>query len=159
MDKDLSRSAQRVQQALEAAGASLQVVEMPASTRTAQEAAEAVGCEVANIAKSLIFTGKTSGEPVLVIASGANRVDTGTIEKAVGEKVRMAKPEFVRERTGYAIGGVPPLGHATPIPTLIDADLMAMKRIWAAAGTPHALFELTPDLLERITGGKVLKVC
>jgi prolyl-tRNA editing enzyme YbaK/EbsC (Cys-tRNA(Pro) deacylase) len=106
----------------------------------------------------LIFKGKESGEGLLVVASGAGRVDTKLLAEAAGEPLAMADPEFVRERTGYAIGGVPPLGHATPLPTLIDRDLMDLGRIWAAAGTPRTLFELTPELLVHITGGRVTRV-
>jgi prolyl-tRNA editing enzyme YbaK/EbsC (Cys-tRNA(Pro) deacylase) len=155
----LSQSAARVQEALRAHGAELVVRELPASTRTAVEAAQAVGCAVECIAKSLIFRGKKSGEPLLVVAGGANRVDTKLVEALVGEPVGMAKPDFVREVTGYAIGGVPPVGHATPLKTLVDQDLMAHVRIWAAAGTPHALFELKPRLLLEITGGELARVC
>ncbi|MGE4506679.1 MAG: YbaK/EbsC family protein [Desulfovibrionaceae bacterium] len=155
----LSQSAARVQEALRAHGAELVVRELPASTRTAVEAAEAVGCAVECIAKSLIFQGKKSGEPLLVVAGGANRVDTKLVEALVGEPVAMAKPDFVREVTGYAIGGVPPVGHATPLKTLVDQDLLAHGRIWAAAGTPHALFELEPRLLLEITRGELARVC
>ena len=151
MTERISRSAARVQAALEAAGIDARVVELPQSTRTATEAAQAVGCEVGQIAKSLVFV-DADGEPVLVITSGTNRVD----EKRLG--LQRASAELVRERTGYAIGGVPPVGHATSLRTLIDEDLLRFERIWAAAGTPNAVFELCSDDLTRITGGSVTDV-
>ena len=146
-----SKSATRVQAALDAAGVTARVVELPHSTRTAAEAAQAVGCEVAQIAKSLVFTG-AAGEAVLVITSGTNRVD----EKRLG--LQRASADFVREKTGYAIGGIPPVGLATPVRTLIDEDLLRFERIWAAAGTPNAVFELSPADLPRMTGGTVTRV-
>ena len=148
---DLSRAAARVQSALEAAGIEARVVELPQSTRTAVEAAAAVGCEVAQIVKSLMFV-DAAGEPVMVLTSGTNRVD----EKRLG--LTRATAELVREKTGYAIGGVPPVGHATPIRTLIDEDLLRFERVWAAAGTPNAVFELSAAELPRITGGEVASV-
>jgi len=148
---DLSRAAARVQSALEAAGVEARVVELPQSARTAVEAAAAVGCEVAQIAKSLVFV-DADGEAVLVITSGTNRVD----EKKLG--VTRAGADFVREKTGYAIGGIPPVGHATPLRTFIDRDLLRFERIWAAAGTPNAVFELSSSDLPRMTGGAVIEV-
>ena len=145
-----------MQAALVAQGLALQVVELPASTRTAAEAAAAIGCEVAQIAKSLVFRGVNSGEPILVIAGGANRVDEAKVATAVGEPVERADADYVRARTGYAIGGVPPFAHLTPIRTLVDADLVGLAEIWAAAGTPHAVFRLTPADLLALTGGDTL---
>ena len=147
----MPKATERVQSALDAAGVTARVVELPQSTRTAAEAAAAVGCDVAQIAKSLLFV-DAGGEPVLVITSGTNRVD----EKRLG--LQRAPAELVRERTGYAIGGVPPVGHATPIKTFIDEDLLRFERIWAAAGTPNAVFELSPADLPRMTGGQVIHV-
>jgi prolyl-tRNA editing enzyme YbaK/EbsC (Cys-tRNA(Pro) deacylase) len=158
MSSDLSRSASRVQAALDAAGVEARVAELPASTRTAVEAARAVGCEVAQIAKSLIFRGRDSGAPILVIASGTNRVNEQRIAAEAGEGIEKADAEFVRERTGYAIGGVPHAGHMEPIRTFIDADLLRFERIWAAAGTPNAVFELIPSDLTKLTKGTVVKV-
>jgi prolyl-tRNA editing enzyme YbaK/EbsC (Cys-tRNA(Pro) deacylase) len=157
-DDAFSRSASRVQAALVAKGVTATVVELPASTRTAVEAAAAVGCDVAQIAKSLIFRGVTSGEPLLVIASGANRVNEARVGEAAGEAIGKADAEFVRARVGFAIGGIPPLGHDTPLRTFIDEDLLRFERIWAAAGTPNALFELSGADLPRLTGGRVLRV-
>jgi prolyl-tRNA editing enzyme YbaK/EbsC (Cys-tRNA(Pro) deacylase) len=148
---DLSASASRVQAALDSAGVIARVVELPQSTRTAAEAAAAVGCEVGQIAKSLVFV-DASGEAVLVITSGTNRVD----EKRLG--LTRASAELVREKTGFAIGGIPPVGHATPLKTFIDEDLLRFERIWAAAGTPNAVFELSPGELPRMTGGSVERV-
>jgi len=154
----LKPSAQRVQEALAAHGLGLEVREFPASTRTAEDAAAAIGCTVAQIAKSLIFRGKSSDRPVLVIASGANRVDEKKISALIGEKIGKADADFVRARTGFAIGGVPPVGHLeTPI-TVIDRDLLALEEIWAAAGTPNAVFRLTPGDLVVLTAGQVAEV-
>lgn len=154
----LSSSAARVQEALTNAGIEARVVELPDSTRTAAEAAAAIGCEVAQIAKSLVFRGKTSGNPILVIASGTNRVNEKSIGAAAGEAIEKADAEFVRARTGYAIGGIPPAGHSEPLTTFIDEDLARFERIWAAAGTPHAVFELTFGDLVHLTRGRVVRV-
>ncbi len=158
MTQPLSPSAQRVQDALAARGLSLQVVELPASTRTAQEAARAVGCEVGQIVKSLVFKGADSGSPVLVIASGANRVNEAKLAEKLGERPAKADPDFVRQHTGFAIGGVPPLGHPKPLRTFIDRDLLGYQAIWAAAGTPNAVFRLSPPDLLRITTGEVVEI-
>lgn len=154
----LAGSARKVQEALDALGLDLRVVELPASTRTAEEAAAAIGCQVAQICKSLVFRGRPSGRPVLVIASGVNRVDMKKLARLLGEKVERPEAEFVRQVTGYAIGGIPPLGHVQPILTYLDADLLALGELWAAAGTPHAVFKLSPADLERITGGEVVEI-
>lgn len=159
MTTELSASAQKVQDALTAKGfGAIDVVELPGSTRTAQEAADAIGCTVAQIAKSLVFRSKTSGSPLLVIASGTNRVDLKRMGAHLGEKLDKPDADYVREHTGFVIGGVPPVGHAQPLRTLIDADLLAHDTIWAAAGTPRAVFRLTPDDLVAMTGGEVLAV-
>ena len=159
MAEPLSRSAQRVQDALAALGFEMgQVVELPASTRTAAEAAAAIGCTVAQIAKSLVFRGVQSGEPVLVIASGANRVNEARVAEHLGEPIAKADADYVRAQTGFVIGGVPPVGHDRPLRTFIDADLRQYQEIWAAAGTPHAVFRLTPADLERLTGGEVIQL-
>jgi prolyl-tRNA editing enzyme YbaK/EbsC (Cys-tRNA(Pro) deacylase) len=152
----LSPSAQRVQNALDAFGVELQVVEMPNSTRTSAEAAAAVGCTVGQIAKSLIFRGKESARPLLVIASGSNRVDEKKIAAIFGEKIEKPDADYVRTRTGFVIGGVPPVGHAEQLTILIDEDLLEYKEIWAAAGTPNAVFRLTPQQLVEITRGEVV---
>ena len=154
----LKPSAQRVQEALAAHGLGLEVREFPASTRTAEDAAAAIGCTVAQIAKSLIFRGKSSDRPVLVIASGANRVDEEKISALIGEKIGKADADFVRTRTGFAIGGVPPVGHLEAPITVIDRDLLALEEIWAAAGTPNAVFRLKPEQLAVLTGGQVAEV-
>jgi prolyl-tRNA editing enzyme YbaK/EbsC (Cys-tRNA(Pro) deacylase) len=158
MERSLSASAQRVQDALLELGVTLQVVELPDSTRTAVEAAQAVGCQVGQIVKSLVFKSKRSEQPLLVIASGANRVDEKKIEALIGEPLGKADADFVRQRTGFAIGGVPPLGHAEKLQTYIDVDLLQYKKVWAAAGTPHAVFQLDPSDLARITGGQVVEI-
>ena len=143
-------SALRVQAAL---GPGYQVLEFDAGARTAADAAAAIGCDPAEIAKSVIFRAEPSGRAVLVIASGVNRVDERKVGELVGEKVARADADFVRQKTGFAIGGVPPLGHAEPLLTLIDESLSAFETIWAAAGTPNAAFRLTPADLLRLTRG------
>ncbi|MCL4369575.1 MAG: YbaK/EbsC family protein [Chloroflexi bacterium] len=196
MSESLSPSAQRVQEALKALGLSLEVVELPQSTRTAVEAAAAVGCGVEQIVKSLVFKGKHSRKPILVVASGPNRVNEKRMAEIVGEPIvkslvfkgkhsrkpilvvasgpnrvnekRMAEivgepieradPDFVRAHTGYVIGGVPPVGHVERIETFIDEDLLQYPEIWAAAGSPNAVFRLGPADLERMTGGRVIAV-
>ncbi len=155
----LSPSAKRVQDALDALELHLEVVELPSSTRTSAEAAAAVGCDVAQIAKSLIFRTCHTDRPVLVIASGANRVNEKRIAGLMGEDICKADADYVRRHTGFAIGGVPPVGHLEQIPTLVDKDLLQFEEIWAAAGTPHALFKLSPADLLRATSGKVTGVC
>lgn len=154
----LKPSARRVQQALAELGLGFKVVEFPASTRTAAEAAAAIGCEVGQIAKSLVFRGRSSDRPVLVVASGANRVDESKVRDLIGEPIERADAAFVRARTGFAIGGVAPLGHSERPISVIDEDLLAFPEIWAAAGTPNAVFCLQPRDLEVITGGKLGKV-
>ena len=154
----LKESARRVQEALAAKGFDFRVREFPAGTRTSAEAAAAIGCKIGQIAKSLIFRAKQTGRPVLVIASGANRVDEKAVAALLGERIGRADADFVREATGFAIGGVPPLGHTTPPVTLIDRDLLAYEEIWAAAGTPNAVFALKPGDLAALSGGEVADV-
>lgn len=152
MVKALSSAAQRVQDALDALGFDHQVVEFEQTTRSSAEAAAAIGCTVAQIAKSIVFRA-ASGAPVLVIASGPNRIDERKVATALGEAIGKANAEFVRAVTGFAIGGVAPLGHAQQVRILIDQDLLRLETIWAAAGTPNAVFRLTPTELVKITGG------
>ena len=128
------------------------------TTRTAAEAARQIGCAVGQIAKSLVFRAEPSGRAILVIASGSHRVQEKRIETALGERLARADPDFVRERTGFAIGGVPPVGHAEPPVIFIDRDLLQHAEIWAAAGTPFAVFPLTPQDLLRLTGGQVVEI-
>ena len=154
----LKESARRVQQALAAAGFDFQVREFPASTRTSEEAAAAIGCSVAQIAKSLVFRARESGRPVLVMASGANRVDEKAVGRLLGDKLERADADFVRLKTGFVIGGVPPIGHSERPACFVDADLMALVEIWAAAGTPNAVFRLTPAALVALTGGQVAEI-
>jgi Cys-tRNA(Pro) deacylase len=154
----LSKSAPSVQDALAKKGIKFKVVELSASTRTAQEAADTIGCEVAQIVKSLIFRTKETNKPILVLASGVNRVNETSIEKHVGEKIAKADAEFTREYTGYAIGGIPPLGHKHHIDTFIDEDLLKYDIFWAAAGTPNAVFDLHSAELKELTNGKVIPI-
>lgn len=151
---NLSPSAARVQKALAERGfAHLRVRELPTSTRTAREAAEAVGAEVGQIVKSLVFVGERGA--YLFLVSGKNRLDPAKAEALVGEPLRRATPEEVRSLTGFAIGGVPPVGHNALLPTFLDQDLLAHPQVWAAAGTPRALFALTPEELLALTHARV----
>ena len=158
MSSKISSSARKVQEALNEYGVSCQVVEMPQSTRTADDAARAVGCQVGQIVKSLVFQGQQSHQALLVATSGANRVNEKKIATLISEPISKADADFVREKTGFAIGGVPPAGHAQRIKIFIDEDLFQYKEIWAAAGTPKAVFKLTPDELRKITEGRVISV-
>ena len=133
------------------------VREFPDGTRTAVDAANAIGCEVAQIVKSLVFR-RAGGAPLLVVASGANRVDETKLQALAGEPVGKADAAFVRAATGFAIGGVPPAGHPQPVETIVDEDLLALGEIWAAAGTPRTVFALTPAELVAMTGGRVADV-
>jgi prolyl-tRNA editing enzyme YbaK/EbsC (Cys-tRNA(Pro) deacylase) len=158
MSQPLASSARRIQDVLNDFGMSHSVVQLPDSARTAVEAAQAIGCTVEQIAKSLVFMTTDTCEPVLVIASGPNRVNEETIAKAISHPVRKAQASFVLEKTGYAIGGIPPVGHRVQMKTLIDQDLLNLTEIWAAAGTPHAVFRLSPGELLRMTAGEVISV-
>lgn len=154
----LSPTAAKVQALLLRGGYPCKVIEFSESTRTAQEAADRVGCALGQIVKSLIFRGLQSGKPILVLTSGANRVDEKRLSQVTGEPIGRADPDLVRTTTGFAIGGVPPLGHATRIETYLDEDLLQYPALWAAAGTPNAVFELTPADLQKMTGGVVMQV-
>ena len=151
-------SVARVRAALAALGLTSEVKEFDASTRTAADAAQAIGCTQAQIAKSLVFRAQESGRAVLVIASGSNRVDEKKVAALLGEEIGKADADFVRNETGFAIGGVAPVGHTGPVTVLIDADLQQFAEIWAAAGAPNAVFRLTPADLARVTGGQVAEV-
>ncbi len=158
MSDTLSASARKVQHALEARGLSCQVVEMAKTTRSAKDAARAMGCRVEQIVKSLVFRGKESRKAFLIVVSGVNRLNEEKFAELVCEPVEMPDADFVREKTGFAIGGVPPIAHTNPLETFIDEDLLNYAEIWAAAGTPRAVFKLTPADLQKITGGQVVKI-
>lgn len=153
MTESLSKKAGQVQKFIQQKGFEFTVKELPDSTRTAVEAAKAVGCEVAQIAKSLVFKDEATSDPVLVIASGVNRVNLSKIKDATGKKLVQANGKEVKARVGFAIGGVPPVGHDEALFTILDPDLNKYSRIWAAAGTPNAVFELTPRELGSLTDG------
>ena len=154
-----NKSVQKVYNALLSFGLNPQIIEFPESTRTAQDAANAIGCEVAHIVKSLIFCTQETNQPVLVLTSGINRVNEKMIEQLVGEKIKKADADFAREVTGFAIGGVPPVAHVQQITTIIDCDLLQYETLWAAAGTPNTVFSLQSSDLVNITQGRVAKVC
>ena len=144
----------RVVEALRAAGVDAPVTEFAESTRTAEEAAAAVGTSVGQIVKSLVFL--AGDQPILALVSGVNRVDTSKLAEAAGAPIRRAEAEAVRQATGYAIGGVPPIGHASALPTFLDVDLLRYDQIWAAAGTPNAVFPISPPDLRRITAARAI---
>ena len=148
-------SALKVQAVL---GPGFEVLEFDASTRTAADAAEAIGCTVPQIAKSLLFMASESGRPVLVIASGSVRVDEAKVSELLGEKIERADAAFVREKTGFAIGGVPPVAHQTQPVVFIDRTLLDHETIWAAAGTPNSVFRLSPQDLVRLSGGDLADI-
>ena len=152
----VSKRAQRVQEALHQAGIDARVVELSASTHSAQEAADALGCAVEQIAKSVVFRGRETGGLVLVVASGLNRVDETVLATALGEPVTIADPKAVREGTGFPVGGVPPIAHNQPLRTFIDQDLLSQTEIWAAAGTPNSVFRISPSDLQAVTNGEVV---
>ena len=146
-----------MRQALDEAGLPAQILELPGAARTAKAAAEFLGCEVGQIANSLVFRGKTSGAALLVMSSGAKRVDLERLAQVAGEPVGKADADFVRHSTGFVIGGVAPVGHVAPLRTFVEESLAAHSEIWAAAGHPHTVFRLTYADLLRITGGTAIQ--
>jgi Cys-tRNA(Pro) deacylase len=146
----------RDEAALAAAGIESEVLHTPESARTAEDAAATIGTTVGQIVKSLVFT--CDGSPVLALVSGTNRLDTKALGALAGGRIERADADLVRSATGYAIGGIPPLGHATTLPTWIDRDLLAFDVVWAAAGTPHAVFPVAPEALVRASGGVVADI-
>lgn len=157
MADPLSPAVLRVREALRQLGSAAEPVQLEGTARSAAEAASAIGCSVAQIAKSLVFRA-ADGSAVLVVASGANRVAEAKVAAALGQAIGKADAEFVRQATGFAIGGVPPVGHATALRVFLDADLRRLDPIWAAAGHPHAVFRTTAAELERLTGGRVIEL-
>jgi len=156
--QNLTTSVKQVQEKLLELGHPNEVVKLTDSARTAQEAADVLGCDVAQIAKSIIFKLDSTNQPLLVVASGINRIDENLVAQTLNDKLGKADADFVRESTGFVIGGVPPLGHKNSVLTLIDEDLFKYETIWAAAGHPKAVFQLTPDELEKMTKGQVISV-
>lgn len=154
----LSKSSQKVKIALEAKNLYAEVVTLSDSARTAQAAADALQCDVAQIVKSLIFRSKETSKPLLVLASGVNRVDEKKLATLIGEKIVKADANFTRQVTGFAIGGIPPVGHAQTIQTFIDEDLLKLQDLWAAAGTPHTVFKLQPSDLVSVTNGTIIAI-
>ena len=149
--------AQEFKELLKTLGFELQVLELPETTRTAADAAKAINCQLGQIAKSIVFR-TTQSKPILIIASGVNRVNEKVIDNLLGGEIVKADAGFVREKTGFAIGGVAPVGHPEKIETFIDEDLFCYQEIWAAAGNPNSVFKLSPQQLLKITGGRIIKV-
>jgi prolyl-tRNA editing enzyme YbaK/EbsC (Cys-tRNA(Pro) deacylase) len=158
MSDALSPSALKVQTAADRLGLAIAVREMSEPTRTAEEAAAACGCAVGQIVKSLVFQGRESGKPYLLLVSGKNRVDEKAVAQALGEALTRPDAHQVRAWTGFAIGGIPPFGHATAMPTFVDEDLLAYEVVWAAAGTPFAVFSVEPKALAEAVGAKTIGV-
>lgn len=154
----LSKNAQMIQDFLNKQEVETKVIELTESTHTALDSAKAIGCEVHQIVKSLIFRTKLTHKPILVLVSGPNRVNEKALETIVGEEIAKADATFVKEKTGFSIGGIPPIGHKEKIETYIDADLLQHEVIWAAAGTPNAIFSLKSAVIVQLTGGKVISV-
>jgi prolyl-tRNA editing enzyme YbaK/EbsC (Cys-tRNA(Pro) deacylase) len=154
----LPRACRAVEASALEAGLEIRIRIMDQSTRTAEEAAAACGCAVGQIVKSLVFRGRDSAEPILLLVSGSNRVKENLVARAVGEKIDRPDADFVREVTGFAIGGIPPLGHARKMRTYFDADLLTHDRVFAAAGTPNAIFEAEPARLVEACGAAVIAV-
>ena len=148
----------RVRKALQERGFKPEVLELERTARSAAEAADALGIRVAQIVKSLVFRGRETGRPVLVLAGGANRVDPNKISRLLSEPVEMADAAYVREKTGFAIGAVPPVGHAELPEAFVDEDLLLEGEVWASAGHTHAVFGLEPAELVRLTGARVVAV-
>jgi len=155
---DLKPAARHVQDALRDKGLDSQVRHMPQATRSADEAAAACGCSVGQIVKSLVFRGAVSGKPYLLLVSGANRVNQQDVAQVIGEALRRPDANDVRDITGFAIGGIPPLGHRTPLATYMDAALLDYALVWAAAGTPDAVFPIAPQRLAAAAGASIISV-
>ncbi len=158
MDEVINKSIEKVQKELTNFGLTAKIIQFSASTRTAQDAADAIGCSIAQIVKSLIFCTQQTHKPILVLTSGINRVNEKVIEELIGEKIKKADADFTRTVTGFVIGGVPPVAHAQKITTFIDKDLLQYQQVWAAAGTPHAVFCLNSSDLVRLTDGIIISV-
>jgi prolyl-tRNA editing enzyme YbaK/EbsC (Cys-tRNA(Pro) deacylase) len=158
MTSPLPDAAQRVAAAAAAAGIAVDIREMPTSTRTAAEAAQACACTVAQIVKSLVFRGVVTGKPYLLLVSGANRVNEKAVAAIIGEVLTRPDADYVRAVTGYSIGGIPPFGHTTALVTYVDRDLLAFDEVWAAAGTPHCVMRLSPVALKRAASAIELDV-
>jgi len=152
----LSKKSQMVQQALNEHNLTLDVIELDASTRTAQDAANAVGCDIGQICKSLVF--RSGDTPVLFLVSGKNQLNVAQVSAHLGISLEKADAGFTKQKTGYSIGGIPPVAHTNPITTYIDRTLLSYQHIWAAAGTPHSVFKLESELLPVLTGGSVIDV-
>ncbi len=151
----MSKSLRRVKQALADAGVAEAVMEMPDTTRTAQQAANAADCHLDQIAKSIIFKAETTGDAVLFVTAGGNQVDAGKASAVAGEPLGKADADLIRAQTGFAIGGVAPIGHLTPIRAWFDPRLLAFDLVYAAAGTPRHIFPIEPGLLQRLSGAEL----
>jgi prolyl-tRNA editing enzyme YbaK/EbsC (Cys-tRNA(Pro) deacylase) len=159
MGDKLPKSAQKVAKRAAELGLAVTIFEMAASTRTAAEAAAACSCRAGQIVKSLVFRGRTTGRALLILVSGDNRVDIKRVASDIGEAIERPDADWVRAETGYAIGGIPPLGHDRPLATFMDRALIAYATVWAAAGTPSCVMEIDPKGLATVTGARMIDVC
>lgn len=158
MENKLKNSAERIQDILQEHNLGIEIIEFKETTRSAQEAAHAIGCEIGQIAKTLIFKCQVSGKPICIIASGKNRVDEKKIAQMIGEGIEKPNAEYVLKYTSFSIGGIPPIGYKFDMTPLIDEDLMEYAEVWAAAGTPNAVFEISPRDLLQITKGRIANI-
>lgn len=154
----LKKSSQKIQDFLSKQNLSLKILEFQATTKTSADAAKQIGCQVEQIAKSLIFQKQNSSELILIVASGSNRVDIKKIEKIINDKIKQADPTIIKKETGFAIGGIPPFAHNKKITTILDQDIKNYDEIWAAAGTPNSVLSLTPKLLQELTQSKFYNI-
>ena len=158
MQTDHSPSTSRVLEVLRRMGYDVSILEFREPTRTAEEAARRAGCSIGQIVKSLVFRGAATGKAVLVLTSGANRVDEESMAVHIGEAIKRADPEFVLSATGFAIGGVPPVGHTQTIESYLDEDLLQFESVWASAGAENAIFSISPSSLRSMTNARVVRV-
>lgn len=155
---DLNDNSQKIQNFLDKLGLPIEIKEFSESTKTSIDAAKAIGCDVSQIAKSILFRTAETKRPILVIASGSNRINEKSIERKIKEVIKKADAEFVKDKTGFSIGGVAPFGYDNKIQIFIDKDLMNYDKIWAAAGTPHSVFSLKPEQLLKISKGEIIDI-
>lgn len=155
----LSKRAQKFQDLLNGRGLNLTVKELPDLTRTADDAAAALGCRKAQIVKSLVFRNAETNNPILILVSGINRVNEEDVSRSIGVELAKADADYVKEKTGFSIGGVPPVGHKEAAVVIVDEDLLDYDELWAAAGTPHAVFRIDGEITKILSDYRVMRIC